>query len=243
LQALPFERVRVVVRDEGHVKAITSDAVRLVLNLLARKGLEPVYVPATNRKGIAHARRELVERFAPSADLVLFLDDDMILEPGCIARLYQVLADHPEAGFVQGAKIELNPSRTYWHDINQVNDERGGEPQPIFFGDAALLLLRRHALEVVRWDIVTRFSVEGLAGEDVIMTLMIRDRYPAWGVKDARAWHLSPSRERWRWEPATDLLQVQLLKGVVSQETLTRALPHLRSQIEQAFCSADPTGG
>ncbi len=241
LQELPFDRVRVVVRDEGHIKAMTSDAVRLVLNLLARKGLEPVYVPATTRKGIAHARRELVERFTTSADLVLFLDDDMILEPGCIARLHQVLADHPEAGFVQGAKIELNPGRTYWNDINQVNNERGGAPKPLDFGDAALLLLRRHALEVVRWDLVTRFSVEGLTGEDVAMTLMILDRYPGWGVPEARAWHLSPPRERWRWEPPTDLLQVQLLKEVVSKETLLRALPHLRSQIEEAFGSADPT--
>jgi GT2 family glycosyltransferase len=235
LQELPFDRVRVVVRDEGHIKAMTSDAVRLTLNLLARKGLETVYVPAASRKGIAYARCELVERFAGTADLVLFLDDDMIVEPGCIRRLWKVLAADQKAGFVQGAKVELNAARTYWNDINEINDASSGEPKPIVFGDAALLLLRRRALDAVNWDVVTRFSVEGLAGEDVAMTLMIADRYPAWGAPDARAWHLSPSRERWRWEPASDLLQVQLLKEVVSKETLSRALPHLRSQIDEAF--------
>jgi len=231
-QEISVGRKQVVVRDEGRYPAMKSEAVRLVWDLLIQKGFDVLYFRSLSRKGIGHARRELFEQHGVGFDFILYVDDDMLLEPGCIGMLIDVLMNDSQAGFAQGSKIELDPSRQYWNDINQLNKEQICPPVPILFGDAALLLARRCALETITWDIISRFSMEGLAGEDVAMTLMMAERYRAWGVPQARGWHLSPSRERWRWEPATDLLQIKILKEVVSSKTLKAALPHLSEKID-----------
>lgn len=230
-QSIPVDRIRVIVRDEGRVPAIGARDVRLLMDLLARRSMAPSYLRATDRRGIANARRDLIARVADDESLVLFIDDDMILEPNCLAELIAVHRRHPEAGFVQGAKIEIDPRRGYLNDINTVRDQNNDDPHPAVFGDAALLLLPADALPLIDWEIVAQFSCEGLAGEDVAMTLMIADKRPGLGVPRARAWHLSPSRERWRWEPASDLLRVHLLRNAVSQPTLIAALPHLEAEI------------
>jgi hypothetical protein len=136
---------------------------------------------------------------------------------------------------LQGSKLELDPQRIYANDINVLNhpsDQR--DLVPLYFGDAAFLLVRREALSRVRWDIVTRFQQEGLAGEDVAISLMIADHYPCYGVPVATGYHLSLEKPRWRWEASSDVLQMELLRGVVSDETLKLALPHLADDFDTA---------
>ena len=131
-------------------------------------------------------------------------------------------------GFVQGTKIELNGQRTYQNDINTLTTlaDNGGV-RPIVFGDAAFLLLNRAALRHVQWDVVTRFAAEGIAGEDVAMSLMIADHEPCFGATGAAGYHMSLDVPRWRWEIHSDLLQFELLRHVVSETTLLKAMPHL----------------
>jgi glycosyltransferase involved in cell wall biosynthesis len=223
---------RVIVRDEGRVGAMELREVRQFADLLARSGVEVDYRRVVRPSGVAVARRDLV-RSAGDADLVCFVDDDMCLAPDALQVLADVFAAEPDAGFAQGQKIEADERRTYWNDINQLHGEAAdGAPFRAWFGDAALLMLRRGALDAVDWDVVARYAVEGLGGEDVALSLMIADRFPCWCMPAAVGWHLSPSAERWRWEAASDVLQLELLRPHVSKETLRRAMPHLAEHVE-----------
>lgn len=220
---------RVILRDEGRFRCFDKPATRMLWDLLGRRGVETVYLRARDRRGVAHARHELFRALATHA-LVLWLDDDVVAEPDAVARMVAALDGAPAAGFAQGQKIELDQRRSYQDDINRLHGQTAlpEQPFPIRFGDAALLLLRRDALDAVDWSVVGRYALEGLGGEDVAITLMIADKRPGLAVPAAIGWHLSPPRERWRWEPASDALQAEILRGVVSEATLNEALPHLR---------------
>jgi hypothetical protein len=165
-------------------------------------------------------------------DKILLVDDDLLVMPGSIELLLDEAEKVGQFGFIQGAKIELDPKRGYHNDINQINkhDENMGTIR-LWFGDAAFLLINRHALSHVKWELITRFSEEGLPGEDVALTLMIADHEPCFGVANATGYHMSLHTPRWRWEVPSDLLQFELLKTIVSAETLERALPHLSKYV------------
>lgn len=237
LTALAMQSVlprRVYVRDEGTVEMFRHSGTRMIWNLLSRRGMETIYMRATQRKGIALARKELVEALREES-LILFLDDDIIMEPDAIANLISVMDSDSSLGFVQGEKVNLDPGRMHLNSVNRVRgqDDQPKVPFPIYFGATGFLLLRREALLAIRWDIVTKFCAEGLAGEDIAMSLMITDKYPCLGVPASRCYHITPSNsKRWRWDLSLDLLWLELLKGVVSEETLKRALPHLYEFLE-----------
>lgn len=220
---------RVILRDEGRFRCFDKPSTRMIWDLLGRRGVETVYLRANERRGVAHARHELF-RALGAHPLVLWLDDDILAEPDVISGLVSALDAAPTAGFAQGQKVELDERRAYQDDINRLHGQAAATaaPFPIRFGDAALLLLRREALDAVDWSVVGRYPMEGLGGEDVAITLMIADKRPGLAVPAAVGWHLSPPRERWRWEPASDALQAEILRGIVSEETLAEALPHLR---------------
>lgn len=223
---LPY---RVYVRDEGKIEIFRHTGIRMIWNLLAQRGIETFYLRATERKGIALARKKLIEALREES-LVLFLDDDIVMEPDAIANLLLVMDSDPSLGFVQGEKINLDLVRVHLNNINRVDGQANHpkEPFPIYFGATGFLLLRREALDVIRWDIVTRFCMEYLAGEDIAISLMIADKFRCLGVPASKCWHVSPAdSKRWRWDLSLDLLWFEALRGVVSQKTLKSALPHL----------------
>lgn len=80
-----------------------------------------------------------------------------------------------------------------------------------------------------------------MAGEDVAFSLMIADKFPCFGAPQARAFHMSLAHPRWRWEASSDALQIELLRGIVSRETLNAALPHMRSYIAGLYSNASGT--
>lgn len=225
----------IYIRDEGQRDAYADRQFRLVLNLLAMKGIDVRYWRTMERKGAGFARRSLFESVQHNEPYILWLDDDMLIEPDAVSRLIEVIESDPKRGFVQGTKCELDPFRTYHNDINVLNTQTdSSEPIQIWFGDTALLLMRTEALRQINWDILTRYQLDGLTGEDVSMSLMVAQNYEGWGVPNARGWHLSPALERWLWEPPSDALQIELLKNEVDAEILCKALPYLAPFIEKS---------
>jgi len=181
---------------------------------------------------VAEARRNLISSIPPAHDRVLLIDDDLLVMPGAIDLLLNEAAKVEQFGFIQGTKIELDATRTYHNDINQLSKyDANVSSTRLWFGDAAFLLVNRAALSHVDWELITRFSEEGLPGEDVALTLMIADHEPCFGVTAATGYHMSLRTPRWRWEVPSDLLQFELLKSVVSTETLERAMPHLAKYV------------
>jgi len=227
-----FDSLDIYIWDEGIVP-ITSDRwVRLALDLLIQRGHTPNYIRRGPSHGVAAARRELISLIPPVHDRILLIDDDLLVTPGAIEFILDEAEKVEQFGFIQGAKIELDAKRGYHNDINQINKKNVGmDAIRLWFGDAAFLLINRHALSHVNWDLITRFSEEGLPGEDVALTLMIADREPCFGVTSAIGYHMSLHTPRWRWEVPSDLLQFELLKSIVSADTLERALPHLAKYV------------
>lgn len=235
LQELPEHvRLDVYIRDEGAVPLISDRWTRLMLDLLAVRGHTSNYLRRAGSPGVAAARQELLAEIPERYDRILLLDDDMVLLPDAVQQTMKVADEAGDFGFVQGSKVELDAQRNYLHDVNRLNHVpvNGNGSIPLYFGDAAFLLVRREALRLVRWEVLLRYAQEGLAGEDVAMSLMISDQLACYGATQAVGFHLALPQPRWRWEPATDALQIELLRGVVSQETLKRAMPHMAALID-----------
>lgn len=235
-----YRDLEVYVRDEGKRDAYADRSLRGAVSLLAQRGIGLNYTRTADRRGAGHARHSLFKSIK-NEELVLWLDDDMILEPEAVARLLEVLDPRAEVGFAQGTKVELDPFRCHQNDINRLNSAGGPcEPFRIWFGDTALLLVRTEALRQIDWDVVTRYQLDGLCGEDVSMSLMVAQRYEGWGVPEARGWHLSPTASRWTWEASSDALQTELLRGKVAPDILRKAMPHMAPFISENGEAGDP---
>jgi len=227
-----FDSLDIYIWDEGIVPVTSDRWVRLSLDLLIQRGHTPNYIRRGPSRGVAEARRNLISLIPPSHDMILLIDDDLLVMPGAIELLLNEAAKVQKFGFIQGAKIELDKTRGYHNDINQLNEyDASIDTTRLWFGDGAFLLVNRAALNHVDWKLMTRFSEEGLPGEDVALTLMIADHEPCFGVAAATGYHMSLHKPRWRWEVPSDLLQFELLKSVVSAETLEQAMPHLAKYV------------
>lgn len=239
LQQAPvhFDSLDIYIWDEGAVPMTADRWVQLALDIVVRMGHTPTYLRRGPSRGVAEARRNLISAVPSTHERILLVDDDLLVMPGSLEVLLDAAAQLGRFGFLQGTKIELDANRTYHNDINQLteHDEDAGLVR-LWFGDAAFLLVDRSALNHVDWNVVTRFAEERLPGEDVAMTLMIADHEPCFGVVAAVGYHMSLAKPRWRWEVPSDLLQLELLRDVVSTTTLERALPHLTKYIQSAGC-------
>jgi hypothetical protein len=222
----------IYMRDEGGVPAFSDRSVRLIVDLLNERGHSVNYLRRSRSSGVASARYELMEHIPEQYDRILMLDDDMVLLPPAIQQILSAAETAGDYGFIQGTKLELDRHREYLNDINVMNQQLNGGLKRIYFGDAAFLLVRRDALARVRWDIVSRFQEQNMAGEDVAFSLMIADQSPCYGASEAIGYHLPLEQPRWRWEPSSDALQLELLRGVVSDQTLRLALPHMARYID-----------
>lgn len=230
-----FDSLDIYIWDEGAVPMTLDRRVLLAMDLIVRRGHTPTYLRRGPSNGVAKARYNLISAIPGTHDRILLIDDDLLVMPGSLEALLDTAAQLKRFGFLQGTKIELDATRTYHNDINQLteHDENQGLVR-LWFGDASFLLVDRSALKHVDWNVVTRFAEEGLPGEDVAMTLMIADHEPCFGVSAAVGYHMSLAKPRWRWEVPSDLLQLELLRDVVSATTLERALPHLTRYIQNA---------
>ena len=99
-----------------------AEAVRRVLEAQGRRITIGRHLP---RRGMAEHRQHLLER--ATAPYALFLDDDILLEPDCIARMLRAIR-REDCGFVGCAPIGLSYS----------NDERP-EEQDVEFWDGPVM--------------------------------------------------------------------------------------------------------
>lgn len=95
--------LRVVVSDQTEdTDAWDAGPVAAVARVLRLRGVHVEWVKNLPRRGLAHQRAMLLER--ATAPAVLYLDDDVLLEPGVIARLLRVLRER-RAGFAGAAMV------------------------------------------------------------------------------------------------------------------------------------------
>ncbi len=97
---------RIVVSDQGEtIEAASAPEVAAVLRLLRTRGIEVEVHRHLPRRGLAEQRAFLLGQ--SRAPYVLFLDDDVVLEPDLLARLANTLRTEG-CGFVGSAVIGLS---------------------------------------------------------------------------------------------------------------------------------------
>jgi GT2 family glycosyltransferase len=112
LAAQSFRRFRIVVSDQSDAPgALASAEVRAVLRYLAASNIAFDAVRHLPRHGMAEQRAFLLSRCA--APYCLFLDDDVLVEPDLLDRLYRTMCQQ-RCGFVGSAL----------HGLSYLGDQR-----------------------------------------------------------------------------------------------------------------------
>lgn len=111
LAAQTLPSFRVVVSDQGERYDVAeSKEIDTVTRLLRLHGHDVVIRKHLPRRGMAEQREFLLEE--AHAPYALFLDDDVLLEPGVVARMLRAIEEE-QCGFVGCALIGLS----YLHDV------------------------------------------------------------------------------------------------------------------------------
>lgn len=105
---------RVVVSDQSDQEASSRAAVQAMARVLRAQGRETVFLRHVPRRGMAEQRHFLLSH--ATSESVLFLDDDVWLEPGQLARMWDALQTL-RCGFV-GAAVQ---------GLSYLSDERPHE--------------------------------------------------------------------------------------------------------------------
>jgi len=183
-----------------------------------RGGLTVTYIYAPNLTGAGAARNIGVDR--ASSELLVFLDDDVHLEPDFLEKLVLSYVGRPEIGGVSGIVTNysrpplrqrlltevfcLGPFRDermplYW----KANALRESPPIPIRKFTGCVMSFRRTALGPDRFD--DRYP--GAGAEDVDLSWRISERWKLILCPAVRAAHLqSPigsQRDKWLFQAAT----------------------------------------
>jgi GT2 family glycosyltransferase len=101
-----YPALRVVVSDQSEDDRVaTHGPLQAVLRVLRARGVPVEVHRHLPRRGVAEHRQYLLEQ--ATAPYALSLDDDMVLEPGVVARLVRVITEQ-RCGFVGAACIGLS---------------------------------------------------------------------------------------------------------------------------------------
>jgi GT2 family glycosyltransferase len=160
-----------------------------------------LYLYETHHPGAASARNSGIER--AGSEILVFLDDDILLDPDFLQELLAVYQQYPNAGAVSGVVVNYaRPSlllrtmrRLFWigpfHDERQPiywNADRLREHKPFRvrkFG-AGVMSVKRTALNGDRFDDHYR----GAGAEDVDLSWRLSERNPLLMTPRARAVHV-----------------------------------------------------
>lgn len=146
---------RVVVSDQSDGHPMGDDpAVQAMLRVLAVQGRDPLVLRHRPRRGLAEHRDFLLEQ--ASADLVLFLDDDVWLEPGSIERMHAALR-RLRCGFVGMAP----------QGLSFLEDRRPQEHAPFLPWEGAVEpeRIRRDTPGMARWTLHNAANLVHLAAD------------------------------------------------------------------------------
>lgn len=126
LSAQTFRRFRIIISDQSDGSgALASTEIAAVLRYLTASGIALELVRHLPRQGMAEQRAFLLSR--SEAPYCLFLDDDVIVEPDLLERLYSAMGKQ-QCGFVGSAL----------HGLSYLFDRRP-EQQSIEMWDTAVL--------------------------------------------------------------------------------------------------------
>lgn len=133
---------RVIISDQSEEHAPDDPAVQAMVRVLRAQGREVRILRHLPRRGLAEQRQFLLDE--SSADAVLYLDDDVWLEPGMLARLTDALA-RLECGFV-GAAVQ---------GLSYLDDERPEQQSAfeLWNGPVEAEEIRRGTAAFERWPL------------------------------------------------------------------------------------------
>jgi hypothetical protein len=133
----------VTISDQSDDHPMSRDpSVQAMLRVLTAQGREPRVLRHLPRRGLAEHREFLLAEAA--ADLVLFLDDDVWLEPGSVERMADAI-DRLGCGFVGMAP----------QGLSYLDDRRPHEHAPFALWEGAVLpeRIRRDSPGMERWTL------------------------------------------------------------------------------------------
>jgi glycosyltransferase involved in cell wall biosynthesis len=145
----------VTISDQSVGEPVTEQfAVAAMLRVLAAQGREINVVRHLPRRGLAEQRQFLLE--LSSAEEVLYLDDDVWLEPGSLLRLHRALGTLM-CGFV-GAAVQ---------GLSYLGDDRPGEREPFEPWGASVVpeRIRAGSPGYDRWTLHNAANLTHLAAE------------------------------------------------------------------------------
>jgi GT2 family glycosyltransferase len=146
---------RVVVSDQSEDgAALAEPAVLAMVRVLRAQGREVTLLQHRPRRGLAEHRQFLLEQ--ASAEYVLFLDDDVWLEPGTLERMTQAL-DTLGCGFVGSAVQGLS-----YLDDNRPHEREAFE---VWAGEVTPERMRRDAPGFARWRLHNAANLAHQAAE------------------------------------------------------------------------------
>ncbi|MDH2445400.1 glycosyltransferase [Amnibacterium sp. CER49] len=146
---------RVILSDQSDGHPLAADpAVQSMLRVLALQGRDPQVLRHGPRRGMAEHRDFLLRQ--AGAPYVLFLDDDIWLEPGSLARLHEAI-ERLGCGFVGMAP----------QGLSYVGDHRPSEQQPFepWDGPVEPERIRRGGPGFERWTLHNAANLVHLAAE------------------------------------------------------------------------------
>jgi len=146
---------RVVVADQAPDDGVTAHpSIRAMVRVLEAEGRQVDVVRRTERRGLAEQRQFLLDH--ATAPYVLFLDDDVWLEPGSLARMHTAIE---ELGCgVVGQAVQ---------GLSYLDDERPWEREPFELWNGPVLpeRIRPGTHEFERWRLHNAANLAHLAAE------------------------------------------------------------------------------
>lgn len=112
---------KVLIRMEGEFPAINDFYLEQVMDLGRVFGME-FTICVSNSKGVREARDWLIRNCNTS--LLWMGDDDVVYDPNCLKFLYGAYMLNAHAGFIQGAKPDVNNRRGYGDFNRRIHSNR-----------------------------------------------------------------------------------------------------------------------
>lgn len=219
LQALAYQTElpdRITILDSGEQPITSNYIVRMVIDILAEKEVEVIYLRENRKVPIVAARRKLLERVSQD---FMFVDDDALLEPEYIEKVkhtlrFRLRADNQLVGFAGGVFLLPN------NEINKPDfSMKLMEEPPVGMSQFQYAFFRYHGVSYIEIDyggvsgVAFRYGRENylLASlkdlpddaplEDFILTKAVGK-----GVlrTDAVAWHLFNPEQKRDWSYALE---------------------------------------